>query len=133
PLQAMRETLRSGDLGMFDALALETTVVPQEVPHAPGVVMTTLVSRPIPSALWTKKPMAPDDQVNRALWPDRYEATTYLPTFSALGEAYVDSGMVGVIAAMGIFGLLSRSLFEYYKRSAGNRLTSLLYALSLPL
>jgi O-antigen/teichoic acid export membrane protein len=133
PQRAATSLIESGDLGMVDALALEMTVVPDSIPFRHGVVLTSALSRPVPSELWPGKPTPPDDRVNEALWPDRYDTTSYLPTFSALGELYADSGVIGVVAGMAVFGVALRAAAEYIRSNANSPLAQILFALMLPM
>jgi hypothetical protein len=133
PHEAAISLVESGDLGMVDALSLEMTAVPSTMPFHHGAVATSVLARPIPSVLWPSKPIGPDRQINELLWPDRSADTSYLPTFSALGELYADSGFLGVILGMALVGVTLRTVVEVWKHNPESPIAQIILALALPL
>lgn len=131
PGRAVVSTISSGDLAMFDALALEMQAVPTNYDHQRLIVPVSLVSRSIPRALWPSKPLSADDYLNSRMFPYQYRASAWLPTYSALGEAYLDSGMLGVVLMMTLFGVLARSAQVWFARNREDKLVFLVYSMGL--
>jgi stage V sporulation protein B len=133
PGNALGSTISSGDLAMFDSLSIEAANVPRPIPNHHGVVVTSIIGRSIPKLLWPGKPDAADEFLNRTFFPANAGKSQYLPTYSALGEAYLDWGLFGVFMVMLIAGILARRIYGWYLSRAADPLSRLVYAMALVL
>jgi hypothetical protein len=113
PQAVFDPVLRGADAEMVLALSAALTVVPDELPHRfGGATVGNLLTRPIPRELWEGKPLPPGEEVVSTVWPHLYPGLD--PAFSPLLVLYWDFGLAGVALGMLLFGLLWRTLFEWF-------------------
>jgi hypothetical protein len=65
--------------------------------------------------------------------PQEYAAGFAKPAASALLAFYHDAGFIGVAIGMAIYGLITRSIYEYYRRWSHTLYAQLLLAMWTPL
>jgi hypothetical protein len=65
-----------------------------------------------------------------AVWPDLAK-DGFQPEFSPLLVFYWDFGLPGVAAGMALFGILCRTLYEWFLRHRANLAAQLIFSISL--
>lgn len=126
--------LFSQDTAEAPALAAALALVPEEIGHTyGGTIVGDLLFRPIPRALWPRKPVAPREQVVERLFGRLYYARAANPEFSVLLYPYLDFGWPGVAGFLALFGVVARALYEYTRRYVDSVAVRLLFALALPM
>jgi hypothetical protein len=130
PQVVFRPVVRGPDAEMVQAFSAALTVIPDELSYRyGGATVGTLLIRPIPRQLWTGKPATPGKEVVGAVWP---QFVRYLdPAFSPLLPLYWDFGLPGVAAGMGLFGLVARALYEWFKRHRRELVAQLVFSLGV--
>jgi hypothetical protein len=132
PARIFSPFLSGPDSEMAPVLAAALTQIPKKLHYTYGrTIFGDLVSRPIPRALWSDKPVPPRDKLIASLWPVERTKGAINPEFSVLLYFFWDFGIPGVIVGMLAFGVAARALFEHflrYRRSAG---VQVLYSLAL--
>lgn len=125
--------IRTGpDSEMAPVLAAALTQIPKKLHYTYGrTIFGDLVSRPIPRALWSDKPVLPRDKLIASLWPVERRKGGINPEFSVLLYFFWDFGLPGVIVGMVVFGLAARGLFEYFLRQRDSLSVQVLYSLAL--
>ena len=122
------------DSGEAPALALALTVIPQQVPHTNGMATVgDVFTRVIPRRLWPGKPPAPKERVIAAALPAEHQLGIANPEFTSLLAFYMDGGALGCLVGMIGYGLVARSVFEYYRLHREQLFAQLWLALSFPL
>lgn len=101
--------------------------VPGNVDFLYGESYIHVIAAPIPRVLWPNKPRSIDAYVGTRLFG--YDAISIPP--SAVGEAYWNFHIPGVIIVMLLFGMLHRWLARTYWRYAQVPAATALYALTL--
>lgn len=132
PFRGWHTFILGGDTEMFPILALEAERVPAVHPYNHGVTIISLVTNWIPRAIYPRKTFSADEQVYSFLFPARAKITLAGTAPSIVGGFYYDSGLVGVMLGMFVFGLGARVLFEYLKAHLANAGVRLFYAATLP-
>lgn len=84
--------------------------VPAEVDLLYGSSYLTMLSAPIPRALWPEKPIAPGALASRVFYNDPYNA---IPTGS-VGEAYWNFHIPGVIMVFLLWGMCLKLLLNFW-------------------
>jgi oligosaccharide repeat unit polymerase len=120
-----------GDTAMLPDLSVEMGYVPSVIPYQMGSSYLEALTRPIPRALWPDKPQAADTRLMEVLWPS-FAAANVGFAFSGFGEPYLNFGFAGVLGFGILFGLACRTLYEWFRRAAHNRIVQVLFALSWP-
>jgi hypothetical protein len=129
PAALFAPVTKGPDAEMAPALAGALRVVPSELPYRfGGATLGDLVRRPIPRELWESKPEPPGQQVVARVWPVAKEEGNFDPAFTPLLFLYWDFGIAGVLAGMALYGLLARTLFEFFRAHAEAALAQLLLA-----
>ena len=119
------------DANMAPVLAGALRVVPSSLEYRyGGAFFGDLALRPIPRPLWPGKPEPPRLQVVAAVWPDLAK-DGFQPEFSPLLVFYWDFGLPGVAAGMALFGILCRTLYEWFLRHRANLAAQLIFSISL--
>ena len=131
PGRQVGEFLGGADTGMVDDLAIELQFVPASLNYQFGNTYLEALVRPVPRALWSGKPIEADSQLMRAIWP-RFQAAGIGFAFSFFGEPFLNFGWFGVFILALIFGMLSRTLYAWFRREAWNPAVIAVYALSWP-
>jgi hypothetical protein len=122
-----------GDTGMFDTLAVELSVVPDELPYQHGAVLIDPLVRAVPRPLWPAKPAESNDRLIDTLWPQHYAVNRASSASSIVGSLYQDSGLATVFLGMLATGILLRGLWTWLRRWKHVAGTQLLFASILPL
>ncbi|MGY1711348.1 O-antigen polymerase [Geodermatophilus sp. SYSU D00758] len=110
PDEVLIQTFTGDDTEMVDALALEMRFVPGHFEHEPGIMVRSTLGAPIPRLIWPDKPKTADVVLNEVLF-DR-GANEASVAYSMVGEAYFDSGFLGVVAYGAALGALYGSLWH---------------------
>lgn len=130
PGRALDPLTAGDDAAMAPLLAAAMQVVPERVPHTHGgAIVGDLITRPIPRQIWPAKPLPPRERITALLWPGNRSVN---PEYSVLLYPYVDFGLVGVMLALGIFGIGARLIYEYFRVHRDSLGGSLLFAVTLP-
>jgi hypothetical protein len=132
PSQMWTQFTLGADTEMFSALAVELQMVPASVSHEPGSAMLSLVSHPVPRAIWPGKPSTADDVLNLEMGRTSQSGTAGA-AFSIFGGFYYDSGFIGVAAYMFCVGIGLRSLYAYLVSHPANDLVRMIYSSMLVL
>jgi hypothetical protein len=133
PLGAINDFMLGADVSMMSILSAEYTVVPSKLDYKPGQTLTSVLARPVPGLLWKNKPEDPQLYVHETLFPRNAAAIKAGFTSSMLGGFYADSGFVGTFIYGFVFGIIFRSLFEYWRRNSSNPSVAIFYAAMLPM
>jgi hypothetical protein len=96
-----------------------------------GATVGDLVLRPVPREVWVDKPLPPITEVTKQVWPVAVETGGFNPAFTPVMSFYWDFGVLGVFVGMGLFGVLARSLWEYFIRLRSSFAAQLIYATAL--
>ena len=109
--EVMRNTL--SDTKVFETFAAELDAVPERVDYAGVDPYIYVFVQPIPRALWPDKPYPTFlDKIAAGIGtPAAIPAGAAVPHF---GEYYLAFGWVGLIGGMLIFGVLCRTLWEWF-------------------
>jgi hypothetical protein len=121
------------DTGMFDTLALEVSVVPDELPYQHGALLTDPLVRAVPRPLWPTKPLESNDRLIDTLWPQHYAVNRASSASSIVGNLYQDSGLLTVFLGMLAIGAFLRGLWAWLRRWKHMAGAQLLFASILPL
>jgi hypothetical protein len=104
------------DNGFMEMFTISLQYIPEELPHELGrVSVGELFIRPVPRQFWPEKPLVPNKQLTREVWPEAYEAGIANPEYSTLTSLYWDGGIVGIALGMGGMGIIARALWEYFR------------------
>ena len=119
---------------MFTVVALTYEVVPADLPHQPGRVITATLAATVPGKLWPSKPLQGDEVVYRHLFPRQAQLTRAGNTGGMLGGFYYDSGLIGVAVYSLLVGLAARALWEWWRiRGVYAPGARIVFAAALPL
>ena len=119
------------DAEMAPVLAGALRVVPSRFHYRyGGALLGGLVERPIPRQLWPGKPQASSTQVAGATWPSLVK-DGFKPAFSPLLVFYWDFGVAGVFLGMAVFGIVCRTLYEWFLANRTNTAAQAIFAISL--
>jgi hypothetical protein len=133
PLTIFDPVTRGNDAEMAPTLAAALQIIPDEIPYMYGrAVVGDLLTRPVPRIAWHGKPLPPREQVVQKLWPAEYAAKIANPEFSVLLTLFLDGGVIGVAVGMALFGIASRTGYEFAMSHRQNMLVRAAYALALP-
>ena len=100
--------------------------VPQEVPYLMGESYLTLVTAPIPRAIWPAKPRSTGAIVGQTF----FDSDAGMPP-GPIGEALWNFGITGVLAVYLLFGAFHKYLATWYKTSSHNPVAIALFAHTL--
>jgi hypothetical protein len=136
-MQAERRTeaadiLTGPDAEMFDSLANELIVVPDQLPFQHLATVTDIFVRAVPRPLWPDKPLEANDAVVATLWPMHYSQSRAGPAFSLIGPFYADSGMPTVMFGMFVVGIVFAMLWRWFQRYSNVVTAQLVYSMALP-
>lgn len=132
PLAQAGKILSGGDNDMFDSLANELLIVPQQLPYRHGATVTDIFIRAVPRPLWPHKPLESNDAVVNALWPRHYAVSRASPAFSLIGPFYADSGTLTVVFGMYMIGVLLRLGWLWFQRYNDSTIAQIVYSMGLP-
>jgi hypothetical protein len=122
--------LHDADAEMVLALSAALTVIPDDLSYRyGGATIGNLLARPVPREIWPDKPLPPSTAVVVAVWPQYYPDLN--PAFSPLLALYWDLGILGVVIGMVLFGVISRTLYEWFLLHRTVFAAQLLFAVSL--
>jgi hypothetical protein len=121
--------LQGRDNDMFESFALELEAVPERLKISPLEFAVRTAAKPIPSVLWHSKPVAREEQLTTALFPE--ERVRASSSAGVLGSFYLAGGLPGVALGMMALGLAFRLPWEYAKRYAHSTYAQLLLTASL--
>lgn len=132
--ERMLEPLTSdSDAEMAPALAAALKVVPEELGFMRGgATVGDFFTRPVPRGLWSEKPLSPRETIISRLWPNEYLHGVANPEFSVLLYFYLDFAILGVIVGMAAYGVIARTLYEYFRAHGDNVVVRLLFSFSVP-
>lgn len=100
--------------------------VPDEIPLQLGATYARLLAGPIPRSLWPDKPLP----IGKELGQLFYEQAGAVPP-SMAAEAYMNFHLPGVVLVFVVFGLASRTLYEYLRLNDRNPYAVAIYAFSV--
>jgi hypothetical protein len=124
--------LSGPDAEMAPALAAALRFIPSDLSYAYGrVILGDLVTRPVPRAVWSEKPLPPREKLLSTMLPDEYRDGSINSEFSVLLYLYWDLGVAGVFMGLAALGIGSRALYEYLCRNRRSLTTQLIYSLSV--
>jgi hypothetical protein len=127
PTEVFSLMLHRGDAEMAPVLAGALTVVPDRLGYRyGGATIGELFVRPIPRQLWPGKPKPAGEQIVESVWPEL--AGSFHPAFSPLMPLYWDFGVAGVFVGLALFGVLSRVLYEWFRRHADSFAAQLIFS-----
>lgn len=130
PSYEFRQLVLHGvDADMFESLAVETEVVPSKLPISPVDWLYRTAAKPVPSTLWRGKPLAPDEQLNKTLYPS--ETVRASSSAGLFGDLYLFGGAPGIALGMVLFGALFRLPWEYLRRAPAAPAPQLILTVSL--
>jgi hypothetical protein len=123
--------LHGEDAAMAPVLAAALHVVPSRLEYRyGGAVFGDLATRPIPRQLWAGKPQPVEEQLVGAIWP-RLAKFGFNPAFPPVLFFYWDFGVLGVFAGMALFGIVCRTLYEWFLRHRASVSAQLIFATAL--
>jgi hypothetical protein len=132
PLTEAADILTGPDAEMFDSLANELIVVPDQLPFQHLATVTDIFVRAVPRPLWPDKPLEANDAVVATLWPMHYSQSRAGPAFSLIGPFYADSGMPTVMFGMFVVGIVFAMLWRWFQRYSNVVTAQLVYSMALP-
>lgn len=131
PVAVALESVSGSDAEMVDALALEMQAVPGYIGHRPGLVLLSSLGAVIPRALWPGKPLTADVILNgHFLGAGVNDASV---AYSIFGEAYLDSGLIGVVLLGLTIGIFYRKAYSALLRGRSDGLVVAVYSVLVPL
>lgn len=102
------------DNDMFESLAAVTIVVPERLKVSPlGFIYRTL-AKPIPSAIWSGKPVSTEEQITQTLYPQEQGRAS--SSAGVIGTFFVAGELPGVLLGMLFVGWALRLPWEYWRR-----------------
>ena len=134
PVSAVQNFLGSNDTAMVDNLSVAAQALNGGSPplsYRGGSTYIEDVTRPVPRAIWSGKPIAAETDMMSQLWPDLYALNIHF-TFSMFAEPYLNFGVLGVALVLFVAGVLWRALYTWFRRAPNNPGVMTLYALSFP-
>jgi oligosaccharide repeat unit polymerase len=134
PISAVQNFLGSNDTAMVDNLSVAAQALNGGSPplsYRGGSTYIEDVTRPVPRAIWSGKPIAAETDMMSQLWPDLYALNIHF-TFSMFAEPYLNFGVLGVALILFAAGVLWRALYTWFRRAPNNPGVMTLYALSFP-
>lgn len=115
PDYELRQLIIKGvDNDMFESLAAETIVVPSQIGASPFDFLARVLAKPMPHILWPGKPLSPEEQLIRALFPQERERAS--SSSGAIGSFYQAGLLPGVALGMMLVGYVLRLGWEYWRR-----------------
>jgi hypothetical protein len=133
PERMLAPLTRDSDAEMAPALAAALKLVPEEIGFMRGgAILGDFFTRPIPRGLWSEKPLPPRETIISRVWPDEYLHGVANPEFSVLLYFYLDFAVLGVIVGMAAYGVIARTLYEYFRAHDDNLVVRLVFSFSVP-
>jgi hypothetical protein len=114
------------DNDMFDSLAVETLIVPSQLPIRPLDFVYRTVAKPIPRIMWPNKPLEPEQLLTHTLYPR--ETARASSSSGLVGNLFLFGGLPGVIGGMMLIGAAMRVPWEYFRRFRNSGTAQLLLA-----
>jgi hypothetical protein len=121
--------VKGTDNDMFVSLASELTVVPSRLSISPFDFVYRIAAKPIPHSMWSGKPLNPEEELTRALYPE--EKVRASSSSGVIGSWYLGGGAIGVALGMLALGIAVRVPWEYWRRLRGNGIAQLMLTASL--
>jgi oligosaccharide repeat unit polymerase len=131
PDLVLQDTFTGNDTEMVDALALEMQISPSQIAHGPGITVISTLGAPVPRVLWPDKPLTADVILNRVLFNRGVNEASV--AYSMLGEAYFDSGILGVVVSTIVFGAVYGFLVRRRDTWSTSPLRAALFAVAVVL
>lgn len=132
PFGQIGDILEGGDDEMFDSIANELLIVPDQFSYRPGSALTDIVVRAIPRPIWPGKPLESSNALVNALWPAHYAHTRASAAFSIIGLFFLDSGYFGTAFGMFLLGVGVATGWRWYLLHRDNLNSVLIYSMGLP-
>jgi hypothetical protein len=130
PTYEYRQLIFHGvDNDMFESLAAETIVVPARLNASPFEFVYRTLAKPIPSAIWSGKPLAPEEELTHALYPEEHVRAS--SSAGVIGSFFLAGELPGVMLGMGLVGWMFRLPWEYWRRFPAESGSQLFLAASL--
>ena len=130
PQAVFDPVLHDADAEMVLALSAALTVIPEDLSYRyGGATIGNLLARPVPRELWPGKPLPPSAEMVATVLATALPGAQ--PAFSPLLAFYWDLGILGVAAGMALFGLLCRTLYEWFRIHQAAFAAQLLFAASI--
>ena len=121
--------LHGVDNDMFESLAAETIVVSERLQASPVEFVYRTLAKPIPSTIWSGKPLAPEEELTRVLYPQ--EQVRASSSAGIIGSFVLAGQLPAVILGMLLVGWLFRLPWAYWQRLPTDSGSQLLLAASL--
>lgn len=118
---------------MFESLAVELQVVPRVLPYNPVDFAYRTVAKVIPAAVWTNKPLSPEEHLAAVLFPLESSTTRSSSSPGMIGYSYLFGGIPGVSLIMVFFGILFRWTWCQYLNRPSDLLAIAVASVSLGL
>jgi len=132
PIEQAKRILGGSDAEMFDSLANELLVVPEQLHFQHGATITDVMIRAVPRPWWPDKPLESNDALVNTLWPEHYAMSRASPAFSIIGVAYADSGYFSVVLIMFLIGVMMSALWRWRQLHYQHPLVQMIYAMGVP-
>lgn len=133
PQQVFDPITRGQDAGEAPAMAAALTAVPEEIGWKYGTgVFGDLLTRPIPRAVWSGKPLSPREEVIQTVWTRPYLYGVANPEFTVAFAFYLDWGPLGVLMGLLLYGVGARVLYEWFRANRHLFVAQLLFSASVP-
>jgi hypothetical protein len=132
PLYEYRQLVFEGaDNDMFESLTATMTVVPSELKPNPVRFVVATLAKPIPSLLWSSKPLAPEERLTQTLYPSQFSKIRASSSAGILGSMFLAGLLPGVFVGMLLIGAVVRVPWEFYRANPRAAHAQLLFAASL--
>ena len=129
PQAVFDPVLHDADAEMVVSLSAALTAIPEDLWYRYGGATLGNLLASGPWELWPEKPLPPSAEVVATIWPQHYPALN--PAFSPLLAFYWDLGILGVAVGMALFGLLTRTLYAWFRLHETAFAAQLLFAASI--
>lgn len=126
-LEVARNSL--SDTEVFETFATVVDAVPDRIDYVGAEPYIYVFVQPVPRAIWPDKPYPTFlDKISESIGTTQAEtAGAAVPHF---GEYYLAFGWPGLIFGMMVFGVLCRTLWEWYKADCANPWRQVIFAAS---
>lgn len=117
-----------GSSEMLPALALQVSTEGSEWNYQPGYFPIQIAGHWIPRIIWPEKNISIPELLYSQYFPNDYAVSRANVQFSALGELYYDSGIIGVTMGMIAYGYIARLAWQGLLRNQQSAFAHMLYS-----